>query len=140
MEIALSEEQPMAWRATWILGKSIKKNDSRLKEYVSDFINFLEGREDGHLRELLKIIEKMEVSEEEEGKLFDICISVWELIGKSPSVRITAFKILVKIAKKYPELAEELEFLTHNDYVETLSSGIKNSFEKLKRELLGKKK
>lgn len=135
VKIALSEEQPMAWRAAWILNSSIKKNDVRLINQIPKIINFLDGRDDGHLRELLKLLDKMTIPDEEEGKLFDICISTWEILGKSPSVRITAFKLLVKIAKKYPELAEELSFLTHSDYIEPLSPGIKNSVLKLKKEL-----
>lgn len=135
IELALSDEKPQAWRCTWILNHCSKKRDARLQPYLSDFIKIIIEKEDGHQREILKLIQKMEVDDDNEGKLFDICMTIWETIGKSPSVRITAFKILTNIAKKYPELAAELKFLTNDDYTDTLSSGIKNSFNKLVKEL-----
>lgn len=135
IELALSDEKPQAWRCAWILNHCSKKQDARLQPYLSNFINIVEKKEEGHQREILKLIQKMDVDEDNEGKLFDICMTIWETIGKTPSVRITAFKTLVSIAKKHPELASELKFLTHDDYTDTLSSGIKNSFHKLVREL-----
>lgn len=135
IKIALSDEAPICWRATWIISSAIKKNDKRLIKHIPDFIAAIDDKGDGHQRELLKVLSKMDVSDEEEGRLFDKCITIWEKIGKSPSVRVTAFKLLVSIAKNYPELKEEIVFLTHQDYIDTLSPGIKNSVLKLKKEL-----
>jgi hypothetical protein len=41
----------------------------------------------------------------------------------------------VKIAKKHPELAKEISFLTEDHYLESLSPGAKNSVSKLMKEL-----
>jgi hypothetical protein len=112
-----------------------EKRDPRLQPYLSDFMDIVAKKEEGHQREILRLIRKMEVDDDNEGKLFDICITIWETIDKTPSVRITAFKILVSIAKKHPELGDELKFLTNDGYTDTLSSGIKNSFNKLVKEL-----
>ena len=57
----------------------------------------------GVQRELLKILLQMELNEEDEVFLFDVCVKVWEKINKKPSVRLTALKFMVEIAKKYPE-------------------------------------
>jgi hypothetical protein len=73
----------------------------------------------------------MDLKDDQEGYLFDECMNIWESVGKSPSVRITAFSILADIAKKYPELRHELEFLTQNQYTETLSPGIRLSFDRI---------
>ena len=135
IKLALSDEKPQAWRCAWILNHCSKKRDARLQPYLVDFMDVVMKKEEGHQREILKLILKMDVDDDNEGKLFDLCMTIWETIDKTPSVRITAFKILVNIAKKYPELAAELKFLTDSDYTDTLSHGIKHSFNKLVKEL-----
>lgn len=136
ISIALSNEQPQAWRAAWILNHSITKNDSRIKIIAKKIISTIRTKEDGHQRELLKLLENIDLKENQEGYLFDSCMTIWESIEKSPSVRIVAFRILAKIVKKYPELKNEIEHLTQNHFTENLSPGIKNSFIKIKKELL----
>jgi len=135
IDIALSDEQPLAWRAAWLLNNCMKKNDKRIQDKIMAIIKAIATKEDGHQRELLKILEKMNIDEDYEGYLFNVCISIWEAIDKSPSVRILAFRILAKITKKYPELKNELKHLTQKHYTETLSPGIRNSFFRIKKEL-----
>ena len=76
----------------------------------------------------------MKISEKHEGQIFDICIKIWKQINKAPSVRMNALKFLVKIAKKYPELFEEISIVTQNHYLESLSPGVKHSIKKLIRD------
>jgi hypothetical protein len=127
IELALSNKQPYSWRAAWLLWSCIKKNDIRLQKHVSNIIEKIDTVNDSQSRELLKTIFLMEVDETLEGKLFNICINIWENTNKAQSVRYNAFKIILKITNKYPELKEELNYLTGNEYFETLSKGIKYS-------------
>ena len=136
LQIAISDEQPQAWRAAWVINHCIKYNDSRIKKIANKIIKKLKTKEDGHQRELLKILGKIDLTEKQEGYLFDISMTIWESIEKSPSVRIVAFRSLVKIVEKYPDLKNEIEHLTRSHYTEKLSPGIKNSFMKIKKELL----
>jgi len=135
LRIALTEDKPQAWRAAWLLNHCIKKNDERIRCNIERVINSVRDKEDGHQRELLKILDKMKIIEDHEGYLFDECMNIWEAIEKSPSVRITAFGILLKIVKKYPELKSEIEHLIQSHYTETLSPGIKRSFHKNLKDL-----
>jgi hypothetical protein len=130
LRIALKDE-PQAWNAAWLLEHCVMKNDPRIREHVFSLIQAIKGKRDGHQREILKILRKMDLKDDQEGYLFDECMNIWESVGKSPSVRITAFSILADIAKKYPELRHELEFLTQNQYTETLSPGIRLSFDRI---------
>ena len=133
VKISLGNVQPQSWRAAWLIGNYIVKNDSRLTRHVNSMISNIAGKGDGHQRELLKILNLMELTEDQEGILFDISLSIWENIHKSPSVRGTAFQTMLSIVGKYPELKHELEPFTQAHYTETLSPGIKNSFYKLIR-------
>ncbi len=135
IEKALSDDQPHAWRAAWILGHCTSANDQRLVPYTERMVQSIPGRKDGHQRELLKLLQKVDLDDDLEGWLFDHCMSIWEAIGKTPSVRIVAFRMLAKIAGKYPELVHELSILTQNEYTETLSPGVKRSLKKIAENL-----
>lgn len=135
LKVALTDNEPQGWNAAWLLEHCVMKNDPRIRKHVTSLIKSLKGKGDGHQREILKILRKMNLNDGQEGYLFDECMNIWETVGKSPSVRITAFSILVTIAKKYPELKNELEFLTQDHYTETLSPGIKHSFDRIWAEL-----
>ena len=131
VRISLGDERPQSWRAAWLIGHYMEDNDAILLPYVDSVLSNISGKEDGHQRELLKILNRLELTEDQEGRLFDTSLSIWEEIHKSPSVRGTAFQTILNIVKKYPELKSEIEHLTQSQYTETLSPGIKHSFFKL---------
>ena len=127
IELAISNKQPYSWRSAWLLWSCIEENDKRIKGHINNIINSLYNKKDGHQRELLKILSQMELNEEQEGLIFNVCMSVWEKINKKPSVRFIAFMFILKIAKKHPELRNEIAFFTQDRYLDSLSPGIKNS-------------
>lgn len=131
IELAISKKQPYSWRAAWLLWSCMEQNDPRIQGYIKSIISTIETKDDGHQRELLKILLQMELNEEHEGFLFNVCVTVWEKINKKPSVRFTAFKFISKMAKKYPDLRHEITFLTQNQYLDTLSPGVKKSVYKM---------
>jgi hypothetical protein len=131
IELALTDKQPYSWRAAWLLWSCMEKNDQRIKEHLKSIIDNISDKNDEHQRELLLILQKMEINEDLEGILFNHCVTVWEQTGKKPSVRYTAFKILVKIAKKHPELSNEIVFLTQNQYMDSLSATVKRSISRI---------
>lgn len=131
VEVSLGDIQPQGWRAAWLVFHCTKQNDPRLLTFVNRILEVIPAKGDGHQRELLKIINRMELTEDQESLLFDLCISIWEEIDKSPSVRGTAFQTLLTIVNKYPELKNEIGHLTQSHYTATLSPGIKHSFYRL---------
>lgn len=131
IQVALSNQQPQAWRATWILSHCTAKNDHRIQPFIDNFIKILSTKKDGHQREILKILDKMTLDDEQEGKLFDICMNIWEQLSKAPAVRYLAFKFIHKTCTKYPELEGELTFISQEQYLDTLSPGIQKNIKKL---------
>ena len=69
----------------------------------------------------------MNLTEEQDAEFLDMCINTWCDNHKIPSVRCYAFKYIVDMCDKYPELKNEVEFLTEDQYLDTLTPGIKNS-------------
>ena len=136
IRLAISDNQPFAWRSAFVLFDCIDENDKRVKKQINAILNCIKDKKDGHQRELLKILYKMKLNKQQEGIVFDICIRLWEQIGKDPSVRMTALKFIIKTANKYPELLEEISFLLQEQYLVTLSPGVKNSIRKMINEVI----
>ena len=131
MELALADKQPYSWRAAWLLWSCMEENDQRIQKYIGKIIDALQTKKDGHQRELLKILLQMELKERHEVLVFNVCTGVWEKIQKDPSVRFTALKFMMKIAKKHPDLSREITFLTQDRYLESLSPAVKKSVSKM---------
>jgi hypothetical protein len=129
--LALGDKQPFCWRAAWLLWSCMEKNDSRIVPYIDNIIAAVSTKRGGHQRELLKILLQMETSEQQDGLLFDISITLWENISQPPSVRHVAFRMILKIAKRYPELLNEIIFFCQEHYLDSLSPGIKNSVKRM---------
>ncbi|MGE5682948.1 MAG: hypothetical protein ACM34K_18930 [Bacillota bacterium] len=136
--LAVSNKQPFSWRAAWLLSICMEENDTRFQAYTELIINSLADKTDGHQRELLKILLKMELNEDHQGLLFDFCVNLWKDIYKQPSVRSTALKIIVKITREYPDLTKEVLLITKGQYLNTLSPAIKKSVPKILKELVQK--
>jgi len=126
----LIENTTTSWRAAWVINHALCKDDKRITPYLTKIIKSIAGKSDGHQRELIKIVRKMKLSEREEGYFFDICVTLWEEIHKKPATRYNAVLFIIEMAKKHPEIKNELEHLTSDYYTQTLSQGIKRIFKR----------
>jgi len=131
IKLAISDKQPYSWRAAWLLWSCMEKNDKRVTGYLKEIIDALHSRGDNQIRELLMILQRLDLNEDYEGELFDVCVNVWKEIGKKPSIRHKAFQHIVKIGKKYTELSNEIIYLTQPNYLATLSTGVKSSIHRM---------
>jgi hypothetical protein len=129
--LAVAEIQPYSWRAAWLLWSCMEKNDHRLRPHINEMIDAIPGKKDGHRRELIKILQEMEMNDDQQGMLFNICADIWEKTAKSPSVRYQAIRFMVAMAKKYPDLANEIILFTRPQYMDSLSPGIKKGVHKM---------
>lgn len=135
IQLALANKQPYSWRAAWLLWSCMNENDLRVKKHIKTIIKSIESKQDGHQRELLKILLNTELKDDHEGIVFNICVNLWEQINKKPSIRYIAFRFIVKIVKKHPELRNEIDFLIQDHYMESLSPGVKHSISIMVKEL-----
>jgi hypothetical protein len=131
IELAIADKKTYSWRAAWLLWSCMEENDKRIQRYIKSIINTLKTKNDDHQRELLKILLQMELNEDYEGFLFNVCTDVWEKINKKPSVRLTAFKVMVKIAKKHSDLRREVILHTQDQYMDSLSPAVKKAVSKM---------
>ena len=131
IRLSVIDKQPFSWRAAWVLFSYIDRNDIRMRPHLKEIIEVLPLRPDNQQRDLLMILQKMELDDDFAGKLLDICIEIWEKIGKQPSLRFNALKMIIKIAKSNPELKDEIKYLTEPFYLTDLSEGVKRSVQKM---------
>ncbi|HSV89185.1 MAG TPA: hypothetical protein VLH61_11140 [Bacteroidales bacterium] len=131
VNIAIADVPNYSWRAAWLVGCCMKDNDPRVQAWLETIIDKLPTKRDGHLRELLRIIQRMELNEVYEGKVFGICVNCWENTANNQSARYNAFKLIVKILKKHPDLWKEIIFLTEPKYLDTFTSGVRKSISNI---------
>ena len=132
---AISDQAHVNWRAAWLITNCMQDNDPRLGGYVDKIVSELSTKQDNHQRELLKILLRMRLKEEQESYLFDHAVRLWESLKKAPAVRYIAFRMMAEIATKYPELKNEVLMLTQPQYLTTLSPGVQHSVKKLIKQL-----
>lgn len=135
LALAVIDKQPYSWRAAWLLSKCMDKNDTRVMPYIPKMIERIKIGMHSQKRDLLNVLQKMELSEDEEGILFDICVDIWCRLDYIPSVRLNAFRMMFKIVKKIPALREEVLFLVEEEYVDSLSGGIQTVIRRLIKQL-----
>lgn len=136
IELVIYGEHPLAWRSAWVLTHVFSKKDIRLKPYCNVLLQIVpNAKPDGFQRELLRLIQKSGIEEENIGEITNICFDIWESVKKIPSVRIIALKILIEVSDLYPELKQELLLITENHgFIE--GSGMASSAKILRTKLI----
>jgi len=131
IQLAKSSNPPHSARAAWLLSKMVRKKNIKIKRHIPDILHILPLVEDGQKRDLINVLRALNLNEKEEGTLYDISITIWSDPGKIPSVRITAFRFILELCNKFPELGNEIILLTEDYYLESLSPGIKRIVHRL---------
>ena len=126
-----------SWIHAWQINHTKKTELIKIQNQVDKIISAIDGKNDGHQRELLKVLLKLNLTDDQLSLLWDICLRIWLDIQKQSSVRISAYKILVNAAKKFKPLSDELVRLTEEKHITSLSNGIRNStYKNLLSELI----
>ena len=83
------------------------------------------GRHDAIHRNIVRILEEVPVPEELEGALYDKCFKFLNDPDEPIAVRVFSMTVLFNIAKKHPEMLDELK-QTIEMYMPHGSGGFKN--------------
>jgi len=136
IKLAISDKQPYSWRAAWVLWACMEKNDKRVRRHIKKIIEAITSKKDNQQRELLMVLLRVELNAAYNGRVFDICSKIWTDIGKNPSLRYNALKLMVGISKNYPDLSKEIHSLAESRYTDMLSGSVKKSIFRLRKELV----
>ena len=131
LEIAITNHEDAGWRAAWLIGHCMDKDDVRVKPRIDRILQSAKTASEGHLRQLLIILQNLTLDDDSEGLLFDLCANIWESTQHAPALRINALKCIVKTVSNYPELINECEVLFQEEYIAALSPGIRRSARRM---------
>lgn len=109
LELALHDEDPVAWRASWVLDGSDEQQPGLAALYISKIIQALPALESkGSLRSLLRMLCRYDIPEEEQGLLIDLCFRYLVSELYPLAVKVHAMQIIYNHVLLYPELKDEL--------------------------------
>ena len=131
VELAAQYSRPKSWRYAWLTFHLLPAGDPSICASLRKLIESLAHCPEGQQREILRILEREEIPEDYTGLLFNHACQIWEQLNKRPGVRIFAFRVMMKVARQYPELVQELKAFDQEHYTESLSPGIYQAFKKL---------
>ena len=118
-------------RAAWPIGVLGRKKPYLINPYLSRMVNLLgPGNHDAVNRNILRILEDLDVHEDLEGIVFDKCYNFLNDPDYSIAIRAFSMTVLFNIASKYPETLPELyeSIQLHLPYG---STGFKNRGNKI---------
>lgn len=135
LDIALSERDPLAWRAAWILDGSDEHSPGLASESIPDIIHRLPKIEStGTLRSLLRLLCRYDIREEDQGILIDLCFSYLISELYPVAVKAHAMQIIYQHVLIYPELKMEL-ITVIRDQFDNNTVGFKARGKRLIREM-----
>jgi hypothetical protein len=109
MEIALSGNERVHWRASWAADKINEMIPGIAVNWIDRLIEILPGLEHhGKKRQFLKFISLYPIPEHAESFLFDYCLDKLTSTTEDVSIRVYAMQILYNISETEPGLKEEL--------------------------------
>jgi len=127
IELATIDKLPYSWRAAWLLWSCMDENDTRIQPFIEQMISVFDYLKNNQKRELLKVFQKMELNPDQEFTLFNLCIPIWKNIKLQPSIRYNALLYLFKCVNSQKYLLPELMFVLTDEYLNSLSKGIRHS-------------
>lgn len=137
IDLAVLDRERLSWRAAWIVGNCMERDDKRLRASLDRLIASMPEKPDGHWRELMKIVAAMRLNDEQEGRVFEMAMQQWLDPDKQASVRWKAFQFMASMVDKYPELAEEVKLVLRPDLIDSLSPGVRRSVSRAAKRILG---
>jgi hypothetical protein len=135
--LCLSDEAQLNWRAAWILSSMEKIEIRSIFPSAKALIRKLEAPgKDGYYREVMRVIELLDLSEKEDGLLYKAAQKLFENISLSPSCRIWALRSMCTIGRKYPALNQEIALYHEEHYLQGVSPGILKQMQVVFKELV----
>jgi len=104
-----SGEQPLAWRAAWILDNTTEDSPELIDPILDEIYSMIPlEKSDSNLRHLMKLLLRRPLDLEKAAGLVDLCID-WVLNPKDTvSKRVLGLQLLYELYLLQPEFAHEL--------------------------------
>ncbi len=135
MELFFRNEPVVAQRAAWAVGHCFRKYPWHIYPYLKRMLDHLNNDVHVALRRCtLVILSEVEIPEDIEGEVADLCFDILQSAREAIAVQASAMTALYNISQKYPELIPELK-MAIEDIMPYASSGLKNRGMKILKKL-----
>ena len=136
MDLFLHDEYRVVQRSGWMVSVCSIAHPQLIKPYFKQMVAYLskEGTHSAVRRNILRILQFVDVPKSLQGKLVDVCFKF--LISKEEpvAVKVFAMTVLTTIAKQNPDLKHEIKIVIE-DMIPYGSPGIRVRGKKMLREL-----
>ncbi|MCU0434370.1 MAG: hypothetical protein MUC87_13020 [Bacteroidia bacterium] len=132
VKIFLGKEVRLSQRAAMSVMWCADRNPELIKPWIGKFVERL-GKAGNHSaidRNIVRILQFMDIPEKYEGKLADKCFCFLQAADTPIAVRAFAMTVVFNIVKKYPEMAHELEVVLR-EWLPNASAGEANRAGKI---------
>lgn len=135
LELTLHEQDPLAWRAAWILDGCAEKHPELAAGHIHRIIRRLPGiTSTGVIRSLLRMLCRYEIPEGDQGLLVDLCFGYMVSEPYPVAVKVHAMQIIYNHVLLYPELKDELRTVIEDQIIHH-SAGFKSRGMRIIRHL-----
>ena len=134
--LAIQNEQPYSWRASWALLHLCKIYPDMLLPFADKIVDDTPKLETGRqIVSFLQILTIIDFPEQDAGHLFDLSISMLHDAKRKMSFKLYALLFLKKFIKKVPELVPELLLSIEDEDLISDNKYIRKQIKKLKDDL-----
>lgn len=111
MSIFTGDNTRLIQRSAWTLSYVIRKHPSLLNPYLAQTIDLLgtPGLPTAVPRNILRVLQDMDIPEALQGKLMDVCFRYITEPGTPIAVKAFSLTVLHNLSRQYPEILPELK-------------------------------
>lgn len=134
--LAVSNEHPYAWRASWTLVHLTNSSPDLVKPFVFQIIRDINHLKiDRQVASFLQILTKIDFPTDEAGHLFDLAVRILHDTKKQMYFKLYALQFLIKFVDRVPELIQELLLSVEDENLISNNKYIRNQIRKLHEKL-----
>lgn len=109
MRIAFTSKPPVSFRAAAVAERICRNYPDLIRPYTNQILlDYFRFNHDGVKRGLLKALMKIELSEDQEGRMLDLGLTILGHPKEKIAAKAYALQILTAISEKYPDIRPEL--------------------------------
>jgi hypothetical protein len=136
MDLFLGFEYRITQRAAWPLGMIGEAQPQLIAPYFSALVKKLKDKttHPAVQRNITRIFQFIPLPQKKHGELMDVCFGLLENVETPIAVKVFSLSILSRLAKTYPEIANEIKLIIEQNLPHA-SPGLKHRSMKVLKEL-----
>lgn len=104
-------------RAAWSLSSCAERFPDLVSPYINEIVHLVdrEGNHDGIKRNMLRILQRMKIPEELEGRLLNSCFRLLTDKREAVAIRVFSMQVLANLSQLYQDIRPELKIIIEDE-------------------------